>query len=258
MAGKGGGAWKVAYADFTTAMMAFFMVLWITTQSTEVKEAVAQHFTNPFGTFKTGGALRPPLPKPNYQEDLSVHPNIEPDPSVDRHARRSTKPYLLRLNNGDRTIVGTVVLFAERSEELDEAAKKELLGLIPALAGKPHKIEIRGHASRRPPPPGSPFRDAWGLCYARCVKTMEFLRQQGIKQERMRLSQAGAYEPLVLPRDPRPLDLESRVEVFMLSELAHDALATQVEHMLPPEPAQAASPEAPANRHDAAPGIGGG
>ena len=30
MAGKGGGAWKVAYADFVTAMMAFFLVMWIT------------------------------------------------------------------------------------------------------------------------------------------------------------------------------------------------------------------------------------
>ena len=32
MAGHGGGAWKVAYADFVTAMMAFFMVMWITAQ----------------------------------------------------------------------------------------------------------------------------------------------------------------------------------------------------------------------------------
>ena len=39
MAGKG-GAWKVAYADFATAMMAFFLVMWITTQSKPVKEAV--------------------------------------------------------------------------------------------------------------------------------------------------------------------------------------------------------------------------
>jgi chemotaxis protein MotB len=29
MAGGGGGAWKVAYADFVTAMMAFFLVMWI-------------------------------------------------------------------------------------------------------------------------------------------------------------------------------------------------------------------------------------
>ena len=36
MAGSG-GAWKVAYADFVTAMMAFFLVMWITAQSQKVK-----------------------------------------------------------------------------------------------------------------------------------------------------------------------------------------------------------------------------
>ena len=40
MAGKGGGSWKVAYADFVTAMMAFFMLMWLTAQKPEVKEAV--------------------------------------------------------------------------------------------------------------------------------------------------------------------------------------------------------------------------
>jgi len=43
-----GGAWKVAYADFVTAMMALFLVLWLTAQSPEVKQAVARSFTNPF------------------------------------------------------------------------------------------------------------------------------------------------------------------------------------------------------------------
>ena len=48
MAGKGGGAWKVAYADFVTAMMAFFLVMWITAQSNAVKQAVARYFEHPF------------------------------------------------------------------------------------------------------------------------------------------------------------------------------------------------------------------
>ena len=43
-----GGAWKVAYADFTTAMMALFLVLWITAQDTKIKEAVERAFRNPF------------------------------------------------------------------------------------------------------------------------------------------------------------------------------------------------------------------
>lgn len=45
--GHHGGAWKVAYADFVTAMMAFFLVMWIVTQSEKVKEAVQGYFLDP-------------------------------------------------------------------------------------------------------------------------------------------------------------------------------------------------------------------
>src|SRR5215469_14851641 len=43
-----GGAWKVAYADFVTAMMALFLVLWLTSQDEKIKEAVERSFRNPF------------------------------------------------------------------------------------------------------------------------------------------------------------------------------------------------------------------
>ena len=52
MAGKGGGSWKVAYADFVTAMMAFFLVMWIGAQDVKVKQAVANYFVDPSGASK--------------------------------------------------------------------------------------------------------------------------------------------------------------------------------------------------------------
>ncbi|MDX9789531.1 MAG: flagellar motor protein MotB [Candidatus Kapabacteria bacterium] len=58
--GHHGGAWKVAYADFVTAMMAFFIVMWILGSSDEVKQAVSDYFNHPFeysiltGERKTG------------------------------------------------------------------------------------------------------------------------------------------------------------------------------------------------------------
>ncbi len=48
--GHHGGAWKVAYADFITAMMALFLVLWLTAQDTKIKEAVERAFRNPFSS----------------------------------------------------------------------------------------------------------------------------------------------------------------------------------------------------------------
>lgn len=46
-----GGAWKVAYADFVTAMMALFLVLWLTSQDERIKEAVERSFKNPFSSL---------------------------------------------------------------------------------------------------------------------------------------------------------------------------------------------------------------
>src|SRR6476660_2714234 len=48
--GHHGGAWKVAYADFVTAMMALFIVLWLLNTSKPVREAIAGYFKDPSGT----------------------------------------------------------------------------------------------------------------------------------------------------------------------------------------------------------------
>jgi chemotaxis protein MotB len=49
--GHHGGAWKVAYADFVTAMMALFLVLWLVSQDQKIKEAVSRTFQNPFSSL---------------------------------------------------------------------------------------------------------------------------------------------------------------------------------------------------------------
>ena len=54
-AGHHGGAWKVAYADFVTAMMALFIVLWLMNSSKQVQEAVGGYFKDPTGTSKMVG-----------------------------------------------------------------------------------------------------------------------------------------------------------------------------------------------------------
>lgn len=59
VAGHHGGSWKVAFADFATAMMAFFLVLWLTATATpEQKEAVSGYFKDPIG-FTDGGSKNP-------------------------------------------------------------------------------------------------------------------------------------------------------------------------------------------------------
>ena len=71
--GHHGGAWKVAYADFVTAMMAFFLVMWILGQGTrEQKAAVSEYFTNPSMTPGTATMAPPGQMGPGGASDSAV------------------------------------------------------------------------------------------------------------------------------------------------------------------------------------------
>jgi flagellar motor protein MotB len=59
VAAKGGGAWKVAYADFVTAMMAFFLVMWICGQDQQIRRGVSYYFQDPFNTTMVGTSKSP-------------------------------------------------------------------------------------------------------------------------------------------------------------------------------------------------------
>ena len=59
--GHHGGSWKVAYADFVTAMMAFFMVMWILGMDDKTKKAIEGYFSNPVGYRKGYGAGQSPV-----------------------------------------------------------------------------------------------------------------------------------------------------------------------------------------------------
>jgi chemotaxis protein MotB len=56
--GHHGGAWKVAYADFVTAMMALFIVLWLMNSNKPVQEAISGYFKDPMGTGSLKGSTK--------------------------------------------------------------------------------------------------------------------------------------------------------------------------------------------------------
>jgi len=81
--GHHGGAWKVAYADFVTAMMAFFLVMWLVNQSDSVKQAVQGYFLDPVGySDKHGhgvleGGTAPIEGKTNRPMDIETRLELE-------------------------------------------------------------------------------------------------------------------------------------------------------------------------------------
>ena len=110
--GHHGGAWKVAYADFVTAMMAFFLVMWLVGQSPQVKAGVAGYFRDPgvFETTRGGGVL------PGGSEGLKDS-GVTPPPTSDVAAAQAV---------------------------LEEAAEhmRQALGGVPSLKALEDQIEI--------------------------------------------------------------------------------------------------------------------
>ncbi len=89
-----GGAWKVAYADFVTAMMALFMVLWLTSQDTKIKEAVERSFRNPFAsvTKESTGII----PSQEAQAVRSTKGNFESSSALDLNMLKRMADDLMR------------------------------------------------------------------------------------------------------------------------------------------------------------------
>jgi chemotaxis protein MotB len=241
MAGHGGGAWKVAYADFVTAMMAFFMVMWITAQNNAVKQAIASYFQTPGANSlkSTGGPQHLPPNKSTQPPGPSMLPSDKCGNAIGVDHLRSSqsmalgsgekKPSLFVLHDGDRRYMGCMVLFKGESAVLDETAKEQLMLVVSELNGKSQKIEIRGHATRTPQSQDNSAKKPWQISFDRCQAVMSFLVQHGIDPERLRLSQGGAYEPYSLESDPSSQSYNSRVEIYVLDEYAENFMGTPEE-----------------------------
>jgi chemotaxis protein MotB len=233
MAGKGGGAWKVAYADFVTAMMAFFLVMWITGQSQEVKRAIGGYFQDPWGTsqentapsFQNPAGLKGEAPMGDAPQGILPERHLqasEPNATEKEPGARSVwvqqnKVHLM--DKPDQDLPALVISFAEASATLNETEQDRLTKLMPALAGKPNRIELRAHSSQRPLPPSSEFRDLWHLCYERSAAVRNFLEAHGIELKRIRLSQASPHEPINARLETASQNENDCVEVFLLTEV---------------------------------------
>ena len=85
--GHHGGAWKIAFADFATAMMAFFLVMWLMTSATpEQKKAISGYFQDPIGFTESAspyaidlGGTPTPAPERTLNPDISETPESQPD-----------------------------------------------------------------------------------------------------------------------------------------------------------------------------------
>jgi chemotaxis protein MotB len=226
MAAGGGGAWKVAYADFVTAMMAFFMVMWLVGQKEETKHAIAHYFQEPLDDQEAhahANSHKSGAQKPHDHKGEEKVRSVSNDP----HHPEAKKSRILALHGADRAAFGTLIQFQGDSVVLDANARELLDLAIPKFTGIPHKIEIRGHVSNR----SAASHDAWKMSYERSLVVKEYLVKHGIAENRIRLAQAGAHEPLSISGTSEAMERNSRVDVFVLEEFAEDTLGTPEERL---------------------------
>ena len=113
--GHHGGAWKVAYADFVTAMMALFLVLWLTAQDTKIKEAVERAFRNPFSAVnkESTGII------PNQNKDAS---SSGANKKSDGNFNSATAIEMEML----RHITEDIAKMLQQSQEMEQSVKLEM------------------------------------------------------------------------------------------------------------------------------------
>jgi chemotaxis protein MotB len=119
---------------------------------------------------------------------------------------------------GKHSTLGGVIFFDEDASELTQAHMRDLDVFITQIQGKPQKVEVRGHTSRKPADLQLGYRDHWDLAYARCYNAMQYLIKKGIEPERVRLGSAASYEPAEAGIDPGLRKRNARVEILLWDE----------------------------------------
>ena len=227
--------WVVTFGDMMSLLLTFFIML---VSLSEIKQdekyqALVESIKRSFGHTTSVKSMIPGESRPRNSDFETVRNEARAKrqdthsggdkvkaPVGDNKTVRIVRP-------GTRTAVGTAIVFSESETVLGKTQKNTLEQQCEEFRGKPHKIEIRGHTSRKPLPPNSPYQDHLDLAYARCKVVRDYLvNYQNIDPVRIRIAVAGAFEPQYTLADPELMKLNPRVEVFILDEVTDDLVGS--------------------------------
>ncbi len=254
--GHHGGAWKVAYADFVTAMMALFIVLWLMNTSKPIQEAISGYFKDPAGTAKlagsdkTGAAENFVVTKDNM-EDLKeqLQKAIREVPSLEKLKDQID---MTITNEGLRielteTAAGT---FFESGKAKISTDGSDILILLAQELGKvPNKMALEGHTDSKPYAEGSNYGN-WELSADRANAARRLMQQDGIRADQITQVRGFADQRLRKPKDPLdPSNRRISLIVQYLEKKSEPAVPKSGETSEPKPASSAAKPEG----HDAKP-----
>ena len=192
---KPGGAWKVAYADFATALMALFIVLWMMNSSPKVKSAIGGYFRDPRGFSRT--ALGQPAA--NSPEGLVVSRDNMADIRKQLEAAFQAMPDFSHMRENVKfSVTGEGLridlleteqgmFFVSGSPAPTQAGQRLLQVLAKEIAQLPNRLVIEGHTD------ATPFRNAgpstgysnWELASDRANAARRLLHACGVRPEQV-------------------------------------------------------------------------
>jgi len=242
--GHHGGAWKVAYADFVTAMMALFIVLWLMNSSQQVKEAVGGYFKDPSGTSKMVGT-----------DQSGAGENLLLSKDNMGELKQQLQKAVRRLNDFDKMksqIEMTVTAEGLRIELLESAkgtffdsgsarpsdSGKELLGLLATELGSvPNKLSFEGHTDSKPYSGATNYGN-WELSADRANAARRLMQESGIRADQV--AQVRGYADQLLRKPADPLDpANRRISVIVQYLDGRHQVAPKDSKVAPEAPARA-------------------
>jgi chemotaxis protein MotB len=212
--GHHGGAWKVAYADFVTAMMALFIVLWLMNSSKQIQEAVGGYFKDPTGTSKKVGSnmhgsgeafqlSKQDMPQLKEQLQKAVR-HVEKFDKLTKQIEMTVTSEGLRIELLE-TEAGT--FFGSGNATPSANGKDLLTTLAQQLSQLPNKISIEGHTDSKPFAGKSSYSN-WELSADRANAARRIMQESGVRGDQV--SQVRGYADQRLRKPEAPEDASNR------------------------------------------------
>ncbi len=212
--GHHGGAWKVAYADFVTAMMALFIVLWLLNSSKQIQEAVGGYFKDPTGTSKKVGSnmvgsgeafqlAKQDMPKLKEQLQKAIR-------QVDKFDKLKNQIEMTVTSEGLRIelLESEAGTFFDSGNATPSANGRDLLKTLAEQLGQlPNKISLEGHTDSKPFA-GSRNYSNWELSADRANAARRIMQESGVGADQV--SQVRGYADQRLRKPDAPEDASNR------------------------------------------------
>ncbi len=255
-AGHHGGAWKVAYADFVTAMMALFIVLWLMNASKQVQVAVGGYFKDPRGTAKrvgtnrVGSGLYVPMRKQDMKklkDDLleSIH-HLDPHNIYKKQIEITVTSEGLRIE----LIEGRNGTFFRLGSAMPTPALRGLLAALSVQLSKlPNEISVEGHTDSTMYLNRQGY-DNWDLSTDRANEARRLMVADGVRADQIAEVTGFADReprPGLKPSDPlnRRVTLIVKYQVVNSSEVPLPSSITSQNASPPSDPGRARAARGP-------------